>query len=432
MAGESAADDVDLMHLLGVKEQFFTTCAREEDVNRGVDALVADLAVENELHVAGALELLEDEVVHAAIGLDKGGSHDGEGTGLLGVAGCCEEFARDLHGSGVHAAAHGATSAPLSVVKGATDTGQGVHEDKDVLPLLDQSLGTVDGNLGDAGVAAEIAVVGAGVEFGLRDGAANLRNLFGTLVDQQDDELHLGVVFHDGIGDVLKEGGLAGAGRRHDESALALANRRHEIDDARGEALWDGLEFDALVRTNGGQFLEVGDIHVLGWILPLDLGGPEKLDATGTATGLSLDKNAVAQVELSDHLGGDEDVVLGGGVSTLGLAEESEALARDLDNTLGVGWFRRWPIVGSGFAGNWLCKLIGPWAMLALASLSTLATLFVGAAVILTVVAERPAPAGIASAATTTAVAIKSASPTLLPSIGRTVLAILTGGGIGG
>ena len=69
--------------------------------------------------------------------------------------------------------------------------------------------------------------------------------------------------------------------------------------------------------------------------------------------------------------------------------------------------------------------------MLALASLSTLANLIVGAAVILTVVAEGPASAGIASASATTAVAVKSASPTLLPSLGSAVLAILTGGGIG-
>jgi len=431
VTGQSATDDVDLVHVLGREEQLFATRSGEEDVDRGVDALVADLAVENELHVAGTLELLEDEVIHAAVGLDQGGGHDGEGAGLLGVAGCGEEFARDLHGAGVHAAAHGAASAALCVVEGTADTGQGVHEDEDVLPLLDQALGTVDGDLGDAGVAAEIAVVRAGVEFGLRDGAADFRNLFGTLVDQQDDEFHLGVVLHDGIGDVLKEGGLAGAGRRHDESALALADWRHEIDDAGGEALGDGLELDALVGTDGGQFLEVGDVHVLGRILSLDLGGPEKLDASGSATGLSLDKHAVAQVELTDHLGGDEDVVLGGGVSALGLAEESEALARDLDHALGVGGFRRRPIVGSCFAGNGLCKFIWPGAMLSLASLSTLATLIVGAAVILTVVAEGPASAGIASASATTAVAVKSASPTLLPSLGRAVLATLTGGGIG-
>ena len=99
MTGEAAADDIDLVHVLGSEEQFLAACAGEEDIDGGVDALVADLAVEDELHVAGTLELLEDQVVHAAVGLDERCRHDREGSGLLGIAGGGEELARDLHGT---------------------------------------------------------------------------------------------------------------------------------------------------------------------------------------------------------------------------------------------------------------------------------------------------------------------------------------------
>ena len=37
----------------------------------GIDAPVGELAVEDQLHVAGALELLKDQVVHPAAGLDQ-------------------------------------------------------------------------------------------------------------------------------------------------------------------------------------------------------------------------------------------------------------------------------------------------------------------------------------------------------------------------
>jgi len=41
------------------------------------------------------------------------------------------------------------------------------------------------------------------------------------------------VVLADGLGDMLQEYGLAGAGRRHDQAALALADRRQQVHDPR-------------------------------------------------------------------------------------------------------------------------------------------------------------------------------------------------------
>src|SRR3546814_5083147 len=63
----------------------------------------------------------------------------------------------------------------------------------------------------------------------------------------------------DGGGDLLHHDRLAGLGRRHDQRALALALRRHQIEDAAGDVLAGAvaaLELEALAREQRGQVLE--------------------------------------------------------------------------------------------------------------------------------------------------------------------------------
>ena len=62
--------------------------------------------------------------------------------------------------------------------------------------------------------------------------APHVGDLFGPLVDEQHDQLDLGVVLLDRRRDRLHHGRLAGLGGRHDDAALALADRAHEVDDA--------------------------------------------------------------------------------------------------------------------------------------------------------------------------------------------------------
>src|SRR5687767_8437095 len=62
---EDAAEDIHLLERVLVDEQLLLAGAGAGDVDRGEDALVGHLAVENDFRVAGALELLEDDLVHA-------------------------------------------------------------------------------------------------------------------------------------------------------------------------------------------------------------------------------------------------------------------------------------------------------------------------------------------------------------------------------
>ena len=75
-------------------QELFLAGARLVDVDRREDALVDQLAVEVDLAVAGALELFEDDVVHAAAGVDQGRGDDGQRSAFLDVAGGAEEALR--------------------------------------------------------------------------------------------------------------------------------------------------------------------------------------------------------------------------------------------------------------------------------------------------------------------------------------------------
>ena len=101
---EHLAQDPDAAQLVLRHQQLFLARARLVDVDRRENALVDQLAVEVDLAVAGALELLEDHVVHAAAGVDERGRDDGQRAALLDVARRAEEPLRAVQGVGVDAA----------------------------------------------------------------------------------------------------------------------------------------------------------------------------------------------------------------------------------------------------------------------------------------------------------------------------------------
>ena len=199
---------------------------RLEDIDRRVDALVADLAVEHELHVSGAFELLEDELVHAAAGIDERGGDDGQRARFLGVARRGEKLARDFQRARIDAAGHGASAAAHGVVEGAADAGDRVEQDEDILARIRRDAWRARWRAARCACATsrrmsfELAMISA-----RRDGALDFGDFLGPLIDEQDDELDLGMILHHGLGDVLEQRGLAGARRRDDEAALAFADR---------------------------------------------------------------------------------------------------------------------------------------------------------------------------------------------------------------
>jgi hypothetical protein len=101
---EDAAQHPHLGELVLVDQQLFLAGARLADVERREDALVRDLAVEDDFRVTGALELFEDDFVHAAAGIDQRGGDDRQRTAFLDVARGAEEALRTLQRIGVDTA----------------------------------------------------------------------------------------------------------------------------------------------------------------------------------------------------------------------------------------------------------------------------------------------------------------------------------------
>ena len=160
----------------------------------------------------------------------------------------------------------------------------------------------------------------------------------GPLVDEQHDEVHLGVVRGDAVGDVLQQHRLAGARRRDDQAALALADRRHQVEDAGRQVVAVGLERDALLRVERRQVLEedllarpLGRLEVDR----LDLDQREVALAFLRRADLAADGVARVQVELADLRRRDVDVVGTGEVVVVGRAQEAEAVRQHLEHALG-------------------------------------------------------------------------------------------------
>ena len=135
-------------------------------------------------------------------------------------------------------------------VVGAREARDRVEQDHDVLLVLDQALRLLDHHLGDLHVAGGRLVERRGHDFAAHR-TLHLGHFLRTLVDQQHDQDNLGMVGGDRVRDVLHHHRLAGLGRRHDQAALALADRRDDVDDAAGQVFFGldvALEDEALVR----------------------------------------------------------------------------------------------------------------------------------------------------------------------------------------
>ena len=185
---------------------------------------------------------------------------------------------------------------------------------------LDEALGALDGQLGDRGVVVGRTVEGRGDDLALHR-ALHVGDLLGPLVDEHDHEVDLGVVHRDRVGDRLQHHRLARLGRRHDQAALALADRCDEVDDARDEVARRGLEAQTLLRVQRRELAELDAVARLlgvGTVDALDL--DERVELLGLLALARLahgagDGVALAQAEALDHGQRDVDVVVAGQVA---------------------------------------------------------------------------------------------------------------------
>ena len=138
--------------------------------------------------------------------------------------------------------------------------------------------------------------------------------------------------------DVLQQHGLAGARRRDDQGALALADRRDDVDDAGGEILLGRIldfELQPLVGIERRQIVEmdlVADFLRILEIDRIDLEQREIALAFLRAADQALDGVAGAQAEAADLRGRDVNIVGTGEIIRVGRAQKAEAVLQHLDD----------------------------------------------------------------------------------------------------
>ena len=99
---EDTAQDPHLLQRVLVDQQFLLAGAGFLDVDGREDAFVGDLAFHDDLGITGAFEFFEDDLVHAAAGVDQRGGDNSKTSTLFDVTRGAEETFRALQSIGVH------------------------------------------------------------------------------------------------------------------------------------------------------------------------------------------------------------------------------------------------------------------------------------------------------------------------------------------
>ena len=137
--GESIEDPAelpDLVELGALEEELFVASRGAIGIDGRVQAALGQLAVELELHIAGALELFEDDLVHLGAGLDERGRQDRQRAALFDIAGRTEELLGRIQGTGIDTTTENAATGRSSQVVRTSETRDAVENDDDVGALL--------------------------------------------------------------------------------------------------------------------------------------------------------------------------------------------------------------------------------------------------------------------------------------------------------
>ncbi len=147
--------------------------------------------------------------------------------------------------------------AGIAEVVGARESRERVEDDHDVLLRLREPLRALEHELGDLDVLVGRLVERRVDDLGRRDRALPVGDLLGSLVDEQHDQVHLGVRGDDPVRDLLEDRRLARLGRRDEHAALTFADRRDHVDDALSHGQRARLEPEPLIGEQRRELVEV-------------------------------------------------------------------------------------------------------------------------------------------------------------------------------
>ena len=182
-------------------------------------------------------------------------------------------------------------------------------------------------------------LVEGGVDHVAADGALHVGHFLGALVDEQHDELDLGVVVRDGVGDLLQQRGFAGLGLGDDHAALALADGREYVDHAqRKVGLQRIFQPQTLVGIPRHQRLEGLAAQRLLRRLAVDFADvDQRAVAVALALGARLALHIVARAQPEAADLGDGDVHVPGTGQAVLRSQEAVAVGLNLQHARAVG-----------------------------------------------------------------------------------------------
>ena len=229
---QAAAQSVHAVELLETQELLLTARPAGPDVDRGIDALFGERAIELDLAVPRALELLEDHVVHSRSGLHEGRGNDRQRSAARRCrdgAGRSKECLRLRHRRCIESARQGAARASFRRIVSSGHARERIENDDDILSDLDEPACPLQDHLRnfDVSLSGLIEARGDNLAHAPRNGFAHF---LGTFIDEQNDERCIRVIERDTLRYPVQEGRLTGAGRCDDQGPLPISNRRDQID----------------------------------------------------------------------------------------------------------------------------------------------------------------------------------------------------------
>ena len=152
--------------------------------------------------------------------------------------------------------------------------------------------------------------------------------------------MHLGVVGHDGVCQVLQHHRFAGLRLGHQQGTLAFADGRHQVDDAAADVLVGldiALELELLFREQRRQVLEHDLVFALLGRGPVHAVDLDQREVAFTVLGhahLAFDQVAGVQVKTPDLARRQVDVVGAGHVAGVDGSQEAKTVGQHLEHAV--------------------------------------------------------------------------------------------------
>src|SRR5690348_8382976 len=87
--------------------------------------------------------------------------------------------------------------------------------------------------------------------------ALHVGDLFWSLANKSNDQMGIGMVLCDGVGDGFEQYSFTGLWRSNDQATLSTSNRGNQVNQTARKIGWCGLQIIHLVWEDRGQSIKV-------------------------------------------------------------------------------------------------------------------------------------------------------------------------------